>query len=379
MRVWLYRKDAAFRELFRPNVEVRFLEDGGTFSNDKDVLFVHEGDACPEGISQACCRKIEFEQKKLHQCLLQPLAKNYDAGWLKYQLRRTDPFDTVVAGSSYPMFGLDMQQLPSWRNLSLASQDFYYAILLLKKLYEHQPYRRVVLGHYYYTIFSDLSRTENPGEIVRVANVYTDVLGGGTELSSPAVHHASLLAPPPQGFYRSLIYDMPRLHEQAVDQFFDAHGKDYWNSAWKRVALRGCLWSDRKKAWKDITPEERDRAGRLRVQPHNKALKYVSTYWENVCLLQSFGVWCQERGIQLVFLIFPVSQSYDRYLDPQFKKTYYEMLKGFSFPFEFLDLMVQTDGVTDEDFNDTDHLNDLGAQRLTMALKAVLPERVADK
>ena len=178
MKVWLYRKDAGFQDFFRPDVEVRFLEDGGAFSNDKDVLFVHEGDACPEGISQACCRKIEFEQKKLHQCLLQPLAKNYDAGWLKYQLRRTDPFDTVVAGSSYPMFGLDMQQLPSWRNLSLASQDFYYAILLLKKLYEHQPYRRVVLGHYYYTIFSDLSRTENPGEIVRVANVYTDVLGG---------------------------------------------------------------------------------------------------------------------------------------------------------------------------------------------------------
>ena len=172
---------------------------------------------------------------------------------------------------------------------------------------------------------------------------------------------------------------MPRLHEQAVDQFFDAHGKDYWNDAWKRAVLRGCLWSDRKKAWKDITPEERDRAGELRVQPHNKALKYASTYQENVRLLQSFGVWCQERGIQLVFLIFPVSQSYDRYLDPQFKETYYEMLKGFSFPFEFLDLMVQTDGVTDEDFNDTDHLNDLGAQRLTAALKAVLPERVADK
>ena len=130
MRVWLYRKDAAFRELFRPNVEVRFLEDGGTFSNDEDMLFVHEGDACPEGISQACCRKIEFEQKKLRQCLWQPMVKNYDAWWLKYQLQRTDPFDTVVAGSSYPLFGLDMQQLPSWRNLSLASQDFYYATVV---------------------------------------------------------------------------------------------------------------------------------------------------------------------------------------------------------------------------------------------------------
>lgn len=214
----------------------------------------------------------------------------------------------------------------------------------------------------------------------RVLQMYTQMSsGGGTDLSAQAVHHASLLAPPPQGFYRSLIYDMPRLHEQAVDQFFDAHGKDYWSDVWKRAALRSCLWSDRKKAWKDITPEERDRAGKLRVQPHNKGLRYASTYQENVRLLQSFGVWCQERGIQLVFLIFPVSQSYDRYLDPQFKKTYYEMLKGFSFPFEFLDLMVQTDGVTDEDFNDTDHLNDLGAQRLTAALKAVLPERVADK
>ena len=379
MKVWLYRKDAAFRELFRPDVEVRFLEDGGAFSNDEDVLFVHKGDACPAAVSQACCRNIELEQKKLGQCLLQPLMKNYDAWWLKYQLQRTDPFDTVVAGSSYPLLGLDMQQLPSWRNLSLASQDFYYAILLAKQLYEHHPYRRMVLGHYYYTIFSDLSRTENPGEIVRVANVYTDVLGGGTGLPVQAVHHASLLEPPPQGFYRSLVYDMPRLHEQAIYRFFDAHGKDYWNNSWKRAALRGCLWSDKKKAWKDITPEERDRAARIRVQAHNKCLRYHATLQENVRLLQSFGVWCQERGIQLVFLIFPVSESYDRYLDPQFKKTYYEMLGGFSFPFELLDLMEQAKGMKDAHFNDTDHLNDLGAQRLTMALKAVLPERVADK
>lgn len=379
MKVWLYRKDAAFRELFRPEVEVRFLEDGGAFSNDEDVLFVHKGDACPAAISQACCRTIEFEQKKLNQCLLQPMAKNYDAWWLKYQLQRTDPFDTVVAGSSYPLFGLDMAQLPSWRNLSLASQDFYYAILLLKKLYEHRPYRRIVLGHYYYTIFSDLSRTENPGEIVRVANVYTDVLGGGISEMVPAMHHASLIQPPPQGFFRSLVYDMPRLHEEAIRQFFAARGNGYWNESWTRTAFRGVLWSDPKKSWQDITPEEREHAAELRVHAHNKCLRYQATYQENVRLLHSFGNWCQDHGIQLVFLIFPVSGSYDRHLDPRFKEMYYKMLKGFSFPFELIDLMVQAKGIKDVHFNDTDHLNDLGAQRLTAALKAVLPERVMDK
>ena len=48
VRVWLYRKDAGFQDFFRPDVEVRFLEDGGAFSNDKDVLFVHEG-GCMSG------------------------------------------------------------------------------------------------------------------------------------------------------------------------------------------------------------------------------------------------------------------------------------------------------------------------------------------
>lgn len=31
-----------------------------------------------------------MEQKKLDQCLLQPLAKNYDGWWLKYQIQRDD-------------------------------------------------------------------------------------------------------------------------------------------------------------------------------------------------------------------------------------------------------------------------------------------------
>ena len=90
MNVWLRRKDAAFRELFRPEISVRFLEDGGSFSNDEDVLFLHDGDAVPETISKACCRSIETEQKKLDQCLLQLLAKNYDGWWLKYQIQRDD-------------------------------------------------------------------------------------------------------------------------------------------------------------------------------------------------------------------------------------------------------------------------------------------------
>lgn len=212
MRVWLYRKDAAFRELFRPNVEVRFLEDGGTFSNDEDMLFVHEGDACPEGISQACCRSIETEQKKLDQYLLQPLVKNYDGWWLKYQMQRKDPFETLVAGSSYPLFGLDMQQLPSWRNLSLASQDFYYAIELAKEMYERQPYRRMILGHYYYTLFSDLSLTENQGELSRISDVYTGALWEDTSLLGRAMHHASLIYPRADGLFQSPFYHMPRLH-----------------------------------------------------------------------------------------------------------------------------------------------------------------------
>lgn len=179
VKVWLYRKDAPFQKFFRMDVPVCYIEDGGTFSNSEDLLFLHKEDACPASVSRACCRNIEFERKKLNQCLLQPMVKNYDAWWLKYQMQRTDPFDTVVAGSSYPLFGLDMQQLPSWRNLSLASQDFYYAILLAKQLYARQPYQRIVLGHYYYSIFSDLSRAENPGELMRISNVYTNVLFGG--------------------------------------------------------------------------------------------------------------------------------------------------------------------------------------------------------
>ena len=72
--------------------------------------------------------KVVFYDKDLETIktlALNKLCENYDYYELSYQLQRNDRFDTLVVGSSYALFGLDMKLLPTGRNMALGSQDIY--------------------------------------------------------------------------------------------------------------------------------------------------------------------------------------------------------------------------------------------------------------
>lgn len=80
-----------------------------------------------------------------------------------------------------------------------------------------------------------------------------------------------------------------------------------------------------------------------------------------------------KREINVLFVITPVTSYYLDYLDPDFKSEFYRVLNEVNGIVHLLDLSDNKEFV-DADFNDTDHLNDRGAKKLTLNIVQALAE-----
>lgn len=74
-----------------------------------------------------------------------------------------------------------------------------------------------------------------------------------------------------------------------------------------------------------------------------------------------------------LIVITPVTSYYLDYLDPDFKSEFYRVLNEVNGIVHLLDLSDNKEFV-DADFNDTDHLNDRGAKKLTLNIVQALAE-----
>ena len=79
-----------------------------------------------------------------------------------------------------------------------------------------------------------------------------------------------------------------------------------------------------------------------------------------------------QRDIMPVFVIFPFTEWYNRYIDTEYKKEIYDLLDSLPIPVEFWDLNDYKGIFDDDDFCDTDHLNDKGAEKASVLLDEIL-------
>ena len=90
-------------------------------------------------------------------------------------------------------------------------------------------------------------------------------------------------------------------------------------------------------------------------------------------LLSELSEYCTCKNINLLLIVTPVTKYYLAYLDPQYKKYFYEVLNQAEGVIHLLDL-ADDPAYLDEDFNDMDHLNESGARKLTATILATLQE-----
>lgn len=77
--------------------------------------------------------------------------------------------------------------------------------------------------------------------------------------------------------------------------------------------------------------------------------------------------WADENGITVFVVVAPATEQYRKTFDIKFKDYFIDVLDSVEQPVHLLDLF-DSELFVDEDFLDSDHLNDSGAEKLTKIL-----------
>lgn len=287
------------------------------------------------------------------------LTYNFDLYYLQQALARAKQArtETIITGSSYCLFGIDPKQLSREVNLGMTSQDLYYALRGVYEVCAHNSnIKNVVLVSGTYYLYSDLSKTQNESEILRVAKVYEPLFGD--------LHNCKLLAPRERHLSHSNFLDAERILEVFSEMEYE---RGYFNEERPRTNFQTGTW-ERNAGWHDLSEQERWEAGKERAKMHNGNKKYVATFLENRQLLQEFLHFCGEKGINAVVVIPPATKYYRAALDQAYKEELVAFLESAQGIVHLLDL-YDSDAFEEQDFNDTDHLSDAGAGKMTQMIR----------
>lgn len=362
MKVWVkelseYLTEDMVRSIIKKNVSL-FIFTPETEVDVVDCVIVSKQDKMSEW---PLCNIIIYEEvlEKIYSNIEQEYRKQYT--YNRYYLEnallkaRTQKVKNIFTGSSYGLYGIDDHVLGTdGINLSLHSQDLYYST---KGIYEvwkdNKNVKNIILCIGYYYFFSDLSKTQNSEEIRKVSTTYWPVFRDA--------HNCFIMPAEESTLFKSEIFDIVKMFRQYSLSEFQ---KGYWNDKRKRQAWASKLWKDKTKNWVDLSETEKDQAGQERATLHNKNRKRESTLRENTRLFEEFVSFCSQNQINLLVVVTPASRYYRTYADKEFEEIFYRILNGMDGDIHVLDL-YENNVFVEEDFNDMDHLNDLGADKMT--------------
>lgn len=332
-----------------------------------DLILVSKFDSLPL-TSSPKNHVIIYESllEQLSESINQIYHLEHDYYYLKYALNSSfnPEISTVISGSSYGAFGIDLSYIDAAINLSSISQDLYYSIkLLLQACQNNTNIKNIVLCVGYYCFYSDLSMTKSTEELRRLSTVYY-----------PLLHdtHNCLFLPPKTDFcIQSNIINF----EMILETFISAEcQKGFFNESRPRSYYATKMWDDKSKNWCELSAIEQELAGRERAESHNRAINHHISYNENVCLFQDFVNFCNKRNINLLLTVTPATKHYLKYLNPEYKKNFYSTLEYIDGNIHLLDLSDELTFDNSIDFNDTDHLSDSGAAKLSSIINSILKD-----
>ena len=199
---------------------------------------------------------IIYEQlfQELSARVYQEYYNNHDYYYLKNALQQAldTSITTLISGSSYGAFGIDLAYIENAVNLSSISQDLYYSIKLLCQACEtNKNIKNIVLCVGHYCFFSDLSLAKTPSELQRISKVYYPLLHDS---------HNCLILPPKDEYYmQGNLIDL----EKVITTYATADYKDgFFNEKRPRNRCATVVWNAVSKSWSELSAEEKDKAGK---------------------------------------------------------------------------------------------------------------------
>lgn len=301
--------------------------------------------------------------EEILESVFKEIGYNFDYYYLKNAIQAAEDsaIETIITGSSYGLFGIETDMLPGAVNLALASQDLFYSIKEIETVCNvNHHIRNIILCCSHYYLFSDLSKSQNCDSVQRMSKVYAPLFGD--------VHNAIIVPPRSEFLVESCIFDVRKIMNVYSAGEYE---KNYFNSNRLRDDFALRLWDDKTKKWAQLTETEKEAAARERVLLHNKNQKREITLCENAKMLNELSLFCSDSGINLIIVVTPVSKHYSDHIWSGFRDVFYDSLDRVEGVIHLLDLYADSRYV-DEDFIDTNHASDSGAQKITCDILNVL-------
>ncbi|WP_099716714.1 hypothetical protein [Clostridium sp. LS] len=287
-------------------------------------------------------------------------AANYDFYHLKYSLERAlkPEIEAIAVGSSYALFGIEESELNTpCVNLALASQDIYYACLIGRHVInQNSNIKKIFIGTGYYTFYSDLSLTQG-GELMRLTDIYYPIFRDKHNCQELLKSEIPVL-------FEHEIFDMEQITEICCKELFEEFNGKYFTGTKDRFKSRVVIRGIPDTKWYELSDTLQEEAAYERANSHNKAIRYIDSYKENIKILNSFTTFCNERNVRVYLLAFPNTEFYKKYLLKEYKETYMSALNSINGEIRFIDLN-NCDIFEDKDFVDMDHLDKSGAIKVS--------------
>lgn len=329
----------------------------------KDTIIVSEKDKDVYDHNLFEILVYEEFSKELFRYVSHEVGINFDFYYLRNALEyaKSEKVSTLFTGSSYGLFGIDRRLLTNAANLSMTSQDLFYSICGINEVLEkNQKVKNIVLCCSYYYFFSDFSMSQNSFERGLMSQIYYPLFKD--------MHNAALVLPRNSSLPQSDLFDIESV-VKAISM--KEYQKGYFTDQRRRAGFATRVWSNSARDWDQLTVLDKEEAGKIRAELHNKSIMRTATYEENIVLFSKLVGFCAERGINFICLVPPATSYYRKALNPEFKEIFYQTINDTDGVIHLIDLFDNS-CFAEEDFNDTDHLSESGANKLTQYVLQVL-------
>jgi len=308
---------------------------------------------------------LELRKLATRYCLL-----NYDFCYFSamHYKNRMEDIQTIIVGSSHAMNGIvedvfDVRPV----NFSISSQDIFYCYEHIKKAVNESKGRikNCIIDLGYYALYQDVSLSKKIGKAL-IPRVYMP-------LFENAHHYQEALD---YDMLQMLSYDRMRYDDALVrsvcEQWAQAdmlNDPTYYGKRRSREKNSRCFLEGN--VWLNISEEKREQIAAGRAEEHNRLKKYIATKQENIVIIKEMVEFMVRHNIRVVFVVFPFTSYYNRFIDFEYKTEIYDVLNEIEYSVEFLD-MNELDSFGVEDFVDSDHLNYRGAVKASRILNSYL-------
>lgn len=293
------------------------------------------------------------------QPALQYLWTNYDYCYLKamHEKNRNVGCKTIIAGSSHAMNGIVETEMPeSAINFSISSQDVYFDFLNVKRAIEEGKQRidNCIINIGYYMLYQDLSLSTTMGYLM--SSVYGPLFGDVHNCTDKIAQVSDSMRL--DDWKQQLYMDFARTYFERESSYYGELKAREQNNF---LLANGVIWQK-------LSEEEKEAYAKKRTADHNRLKKHQASREENGKIVLEMVKYLHGKGIKPVFVIFPFTRFYNKYIDTDYKKDIFSLLDSLPLEVEFLDMNDFSELFADEDFLDTDHLNLAGAVKATRLL-----------